>query len=362
MTIRDEYMLSTFVPLSVKSKKETATVSLVMDNVDEKLYIRKDYTGKAGLDTHRILKTHRHKNLPDIYAVVETQNGYTVIEEYIHGETLAKQIGRLPENLATDYFIQLCDALIFLHNRETPIIHRDIKPENIILSNDGVIKLIDFDASKEYKHWKTEDTTLMGTKAYAAPEQHGYAMTDTKTDIFSLGLTLYHLLTGEHYHNKNALHMYKGKLLPVLKKCVQIDPANRYADVKTLKNDLVSPRLYIFPDLIHAPKHKKTALLVLYGILGIFMVSALYIIISGLIQRGYTQFNFFLTLFVMYVAPHAIISNFLGIRNRLPVFNKKGRARKAMIGVTAFCTLYGMYLMIEILFEYLGIIQIIPPG
>jgi hypothetical protein len=261
--MNNEYELSVLEVVGVKSDKPNGKVSLVRDFVDDALFIRKEYYNKSGLEIYKALQTVTHNNLPKIHFLVETDDGYTVIEEYIHGFSLLKLMekqpnGTLSEHLIVDIAVQVCDALETLHNMNPQIIHRDIKPANILYSNDGVVKLIDFDASKEQKAEKNEDTITLGTKAYAAPEQHGYAKTDCRTDIYTLGTTMFHLLTGNIYtpdgfettDNKSKNNVYQ-KLSTIIKKCVEVDPKKRYADVMMLKFDLTKTKKVKTKSTIH---------------------------------------------------------------------------------------------------------------
>jgi len=359
MTIQDHYFLSTLDEVKVLSEKSTGCISLVLDNVDNRLYVQKIFTTKNGLAAHRTRQALRHKNLPEIHHIVEDESGYALIEDYIHGKSLTQRIGNLTENEAGDYFIQLCEVLTFLHNQPMPIIHRDIKPPNILITDDGIVKLIDFDAAKEYKPHKHEDTVLMGTKAYAAPEQHGYAVTDTRTDIYSLGATMYHVLAGTCYNYATGFDKYQGKFLPIIKKCVQIDPENRYPSVRTLQDDIIALSteytltrdLRLFPDLHKVSGGRRNALIALYVILALFLLHGMFTILFNAIFNNHFQFNFILTLFVMYIAPHVIISNFLSIRNRIPIFHQKGPGLTVAWVSIVFFTLLGMYLSLEIIFN-----------
>lgn len=132
--------------------------------------------------------------------------------------------------------IQLCRILKQLHRCRSPIIHRDLKPANIMISSDGVVKLIDFNAAKEYRMGQMEDTCLMGTREYAAPEQYGFGQSDARTDIYALGVILNRLLTGDFPKNK----LYEGRLKPVIQTCIQMDADARYQSVELLERALES--------------------------------------------------------------------------------------------------------------------------
>lgn len=147
-----------------------------------------------------ILHSIRHPNLPFYEDLFEANgNGYLVME-YVPGqsleEVLQKRQGPLLETQVLGYTIQLCDVLSFLHGRTPWILHRDIKPANIRLTPEGVIKLVDFGLIRQGPT-ATRSTHIGLTPTYAPIEQYGAASTDPRTDIYSLGATLYHLLTGQ---------------------------------------------------------------------------------------------------------------------------------------------------------------------
>lgn len=132
----------------------------------------------------------RSRQIPQVYLMEETEDGLLVAEEYIEGELLSDRIreNTLTEAQYLDIAKQLCTVLAELHNHMPPLIHRDIKPSNIIINSKGIVKLIDFDSSRVYKEDSDGDTRLLGTEKYAAPEQYGFSQTDSRSDIYSLGV------------------------------------------------------------------------------------------------------------------------------------------------------------------------------
>ncbi len=175
--------------------------------------------------------------IPEIFFVGEEEEQLVIIEEYISGRNLEQVIrekGPLEEKEVSNYICQLCDIVENLHNFSPKIIHRDIKPDNIILTPEGIIKLIDYDAAKEYVQGKKEDTILMGTKEFAAPEQYGFMQSDERTDIYGIGVTLNYLLTGTVTKEK----IYKGSLGKTISKATSLEPSMRYESVKSLKKAL----------------------------------------------------------------------------------------------------------------------------
>lgn len=165
--------------------------------------------------------------IPRIQELVETGSRLYVIEEYISGVSLQERldaVGPLKTVVALSYIRQLCDILRPLHSLSPPIVHRDIKPSNIIITSAGQLYLVDFNSAKETSGSKDRDTVLIGTFGYAAPEQYGFLASQPTADIYALGVLLNEMLTGK----KPQEEMPPGPLAAVIKKCVQMEPSNRY--------------------------------------------------------------------------------------------------------------------------------------
>lgn len=237
-------------------------VYLAMDNKLNKSIVVKDIRRRDNgndsilinsLHTElNLLKNLDHTALPKIYDIIQNEEDIYVVMDYIEGESLKQKLkreGPLPSHLVIDYAKQLSDVLTYLHNRKpNPIIYRDMKPDNVMLTPEGKIKLIDFGISREYKDESTTDTTNLGTRAYAAPEQIAGKQTDARTDIYSFGVTLYNLVTG-----KSLLEppfelkpiRYWNQMLPegleyIINKCTQAEPEDRYQRCEDLVHDLAN--------------------------------------------------------------------------------------------------------------------------
>ena len=141
-----------------------------------------------------------HSNLPRIYDHFTTPEHWYLVMEFIEGETLEQSMskapgGRLPLSEVLDIGIQLCTVLEYLHSQQPPIIFRDLKPANVMLTPRGHVYLIDFGIARHFKPGQARDTVALGSPGYAAPEQYGRAQTTPRSDIYSLGAMLHHLLT-----------------------------------------------------------------------------------------------------------------------------------------------------------------------
>lgn len=225
--------------------KEQYSLSETIKNSDEKTVIRYRHKSlgrsiikinyKGNCDAYKALLNIKHANLPIIYNVQTDGEACEILEEYIEGVTVSDvlQTGTYNEKGVCYIASCLCDALTALHNLN--IVHRDIKPENIIISNEGRVVLIDFDASRYYKPYKGNDTVILGTAGYAAPEQFGLSQTDYRSDIYAMGVLMNVMLTGDYPTRK----LYKGKLSKVISKCIQVAPENRYSSAEELKRALI---------------------------------------------------------------------------------------------------------------------------
>ncbi len=196
-----------------------------------------------------MLKSFEHPHLPSIIDVIDSEDSFIIVMDYIQGKSLEqvlKNSNDAPQNRENvlEWAKQLCDVLGYLHTRDNPIIYRDMKPANVMLRPDGNVMLIDFGTAREFKSRSVADTTCLGTRGYAAPEQYGgMGQTDARTDIYCLGATLYHLLTGHSPANPpyeirpigDWIPEYAGSgLEEIIIKCTQPNPDERYQNCAEL--------------------------------------------------------------------------------------------------------------------------------
>lgn len=180
-----------------------------------------------------LLQKLHHKDMPSYIGSYENPEMLCVIREYIEGtplSTAAAEREFSPEQVLT-IGISLCEILQYLHTQTPPIIHRDVKPENIILRPDGSVALIDFGISRAFRENADADTINFGTRSFSAPEQYGYAQTDCRSDLFSLGMVMGYLLTGSIKTDDFAAITDKP-LARVIQTCTAFDPKDRYKSVR----------------------------------------------------------------------------------------------------------------------------------
>lgn len=213
--------------------------------------IDRGLSGKLLRAETKVLRSADHPVLPRIVDILKDENTYYIIMDYIEGITMDRVLrneGAQPQELVIGWGRQLADALDYLHSLDPPVIYRDMKPSNIMRKPDGSIKLIDFGTAKECVEEDSNDTTALGTRGYAAPEQfgdgsgRGLGRTDARTDVYCLGATLYHMVTGlspaePPYEIRPVRELnpkLSGGLEAILLKCTEADPKKRYQSCKEL--------------------------------------------------------------------------------------------------------------------------------
>lgn len=214
---------------------EEHKVFLVQHMETGKIFVKKILSVYSS-EIYRRLQDAHIVGIPQIYCVHEEGNELTVIEEHISGSTLEEIIGKngpLNENAITAYLVELCTILDKLHSFNPPIIHRDIKPSNIIITPDNHVVLLDLNAARTDVA-KAEDTVLLGTKGYAAPEQYGFGSSGIQTDVYAIGMLMNTLLWGSFNHDIFP----DSPLTAIIRKCTRIDPKDRYSSVSEVAKDL----------------------------------------------------------------------------------------------------------------------------
>lgn len=220
-----------FSTLSVLKESPRGTVSLLQHAATGRRFILRRFTGSGAV--YRKLMNIRCPNLPQIYEVATRGEDNLVLEEYVRGDNMGDLLqgslftGKETRRIA----LQLCRALWALHSMDA--VHRDVKPENVILRETEAV-LIDFDAARLFKQESARDTQILGTTGFAAPEQYGMSQTDHRADIYSMGVLLNVMLTGQHPSRCLA----KGRWGRIVTRCTQVNPEKRYQTILQLSEEL----------------------------------------------------------------------------------------------------------------------------
>lgn len=238
-----------------------------------------------------LIKRLDHPAFPRIVDIIDNGQTIYIVMDYIEGESLDKILeehGAQSEDNVIHWAMQICDALNYLHSQKPhPIIYRDMKPANLMLKPEGeygIIKIIDFGIAREFKDKNLADTTVLGTRGYASPE-HYAGHTDVRSDIFSLGMTMHHLLTGvdprkgEQYASvRNWNPDLSEGIEIIVDKCVQPAPENRYQNCDELLRDLNDPS-----KLTH--NYRKKQKRKLWTFLGAIILSVV-MLVAGFVLKG----------------------------------------------------------------------------
>jgi len=276
-------LISHYQLLSKIASGGMATVHLALDTVtNTKVAIKvlkEEVSNKEKIlerFTQEGLLNLNHPNIVKILDAGVHENTPYIVMEYIEGrdlEDLIKDKKRLTVSKALSIFTQLLSALSYVHS--FAIIHRDIKPKNILIDKSGKVKLTDFGIAKsQYSHVKTSTGGYLGAPAYSSPEQMDGLTLDARSDIYSLGITFYEMLSGVTPFSSISIpnlikEKFTGKyrqigtyrpdvpsyIISVIDKCIAVNPKDRFGSVEEIVNAL--NRFYSSGTIIIGPKPKR---------------------------------------------------------------------------------------------------------
>ncbi len=217
------------------------------------------------LNEAKLLSRLNHPNIITLYDYIENDQGIFIITEYVKGQTLDEYVdlvtGPVPQSRAVKIIVQVLDAVGHMHSKN--MIHRDIKPSNIMITSDDEIKLIDFGIAKHLRKNQnliTQGGSKLGTTIFMSPQQIKGKVLDRRTDIYSIGATLFYVLTGQYPYDKNLSEyeiynkivtqafpdpaaFYVGvsdKMKTIIRKATENQPINRYQACEEFSIDLLS--------------------------------------------------------------------------------------------------------------------------
>lgn len=224
--------------LECLSRSELCETILARNRKNQKMVVGKCYCREHAYfeETEpRQMQSLECEGIPAYEGEYCNESWRCILREYVPGENL----GECNRAYFTSEFIcrtgiELCRILEYLHRQSAPVIHRDIKPQNVILREDGHIALIDFGIARLYGENKISDTRISGTRNFAPPEQYGFGQTDERSDIYSLGMLLTWMLTGE----EQAIEKPGNFLEKVLHRCTAFSPRERYGNAGQVRRQL----------------------------------------------------------------------------------------------------------------------------
>ena len=237
MTVDERFNLWQFTEIGKISEK-----AYLVKNINNGQLMVKYTAEKSSFEVFSAMEKITAPNLMRVYDSVISGGKCVSLCEYIEGVTLEKAVENIhnyDEYGTKNIIAQLCDGLSVLHRNR--IIHRDINPSNVMLDKNGIVKIIDYDILRIVKTGQGRDTQILGTPGYASPEQFGFYQTDPRADIYSCGVLMNYLLTGKLPNE----YLYNGNLTPVILRCIEMDPKNRFNSVDELKQVLLGKKVSV---------------------------------------------------------------------------------------------------------------------
>ena len=310
--------------------KEMREASLSIDDTDEvqRMFFRE-------LNT---LKSLRHKAIPRVHDFFLFRGRHYMVMEWAEGEnlqTLLETEGRLPERKALNIMEQICEALIYLQEEGRQIVYKDLKPSNVLIDESGNVKIIDFGTARTYSPEKKRDTHVLGTPGYAPPEAYREnVQTDLSADVYSLGATMHHLVTGEdpiqfrfrfpdpRKYNDELSQKFSMLILKCLK-----DRDKRIPDASALMKQIYNCRNRSFTNMdshLSQDFHHSNNPVNVFLMLILFAVTNAYICISSDISSLFQlrSFYFLAYYFLMVVFFPILIIHFIVVQTNRALDNK----------------------------------------
>lgn len=300
LSVGDSVLNGKYEILKVIHTSGMANVYLVSDkNLNKQWCLKEIVKSEAGknmvehrslLQEANIMKSLNHSSIPRIVTIEEDGDSIFIIMDYVNGISVKEWLirkGAVKQSVVVNWMKQVCGVLIYLHNRKHPIFYRDMKPDNIMIQEDGNIKVLDFGISAVIT--SKDDTILepLGTKGYAAPEQKNVGEKyDLRSDIFSLGRTMYYMLTGLNPsiigNNIRPIREINSSLSMglevIIDKCTKENPDERYQSVEEV---LYALKNYETLDSSYRAKIKRKVNITI----GLFLMS-IFLFITSFIPLG----------------------------------------------------------------------------
>lgn len=350
MKIEEEYCLSQYRDLGKLNDRKN--IRLKRHKIYGNICVEKHVNAELS-DIYDFVKRNPAPYFPAIYECVRNGDELIVIEEYIEGRNIEEMLRErlFGEEEGVEVILEICRALGILHHAKPQIVHRDLTAENVMISNLGQVKIIDFNIAREVKRGQRRDTQVMGTQGFAAPEQQGHAQTDGRTDIYSAGVLLNYMILGKLPYQETL----RGRLLPVVEKCMKMDPSDRYQTAEELEAHL--KELYPQYDdgekslgktvkrLVPPGFRSRTPWKMVTAVLGYLLITSLCFSMEvtkeGKVIEGIAMVSEQFFIWLSQMAFVAFVWDYCGCQRYFPVLRQKNRiARIAVCAVLEFLLLF----------------------
>lgn len=345
----EEYIENTYEELKILSQNESGSTYLARNKHTGVVVVKKQVSLENGTIYKKLQKIDS-PNLVPILEICFLKEHCIIVERYISGETLGQRLerkGKFMEDEAEYFCIQILRCLQKLH--KSGIVHRDLTPANILISVDGVVKIIDFGIARTPKENQTEDTVIMGTRGYASPEQFGFRQTDARTDIYAFGILLNKMLTG---YMPNERLPERRKYQKIIKKCTMMEPEERYMSVGEIlkefgeeagENIWETDRSIIPGFRRNVTWHKVVA------VIGYIYIAMGYIF--TVIEYSHDFVSFLLeciSMFLFWIVPTMLITNFGRLDSRNKPYAEIPKVIRVGIRIILACIVWGIGLVMQL--------------
>ena len=248
MDFKENYYFEKYEQLAVLADTQKCK-TILSRNTDTNEIVVFKVMDKHGFDVYHRLKDLDNSNIVDVMDCFLHEDKCVAVEEFVNGKRLCDVLQKnIPVEVIVDYVRQICNGLKEVHNKN--IVHRDLQPKNIIVDRHNHITIIDFDIARIRKEEADSDTEFLGTVGYASPEQFGFAQTDKRSDIYSLGVLIGDMVkpyaktvrevSGEEIVSSLTLEEHKivERLVKMSRKCTEIAPEKRYKSIEEIEKKL----------------------------------------------------------------------------------------------------------------------------
>lgn len=282
----------------------------------------------ADTEMFQKLSTINNPNVVSFFGTTVIGNKFYAVEEFVSGVVLTDYVN-MKNGLSKDETIriavQICNGLKAVHS--LGIVHRDITPNNIMITKDGIAKIIDFGISRTTKANQSCDTQILGTQGYAAPEQFGFHQTNSKADIYSVGVLINYMQTLKLPSEELA----DNSLTEIVLKCTQIDENNRYRDIEALSMALKNKRR-LKQWIKSLPGFRKGVWWHILIAVPYYLALGFCLFMSIVSARSFLDgFYTFSVFFLFFGVPVSILMNHNNWIDRFPLTANKTEKKKAII-------------------------------